>query len=35
MRGSVLQPIHVHMNQCGEAHFEKVRMERWRDGGMV
>ena len=31
MSGSALQQ-HTHMNQCGEAHVEKVRMQRWRDG---
>ena len=27
MSGSALQQ-HIHMNQCGEAYFERVRMER-------
>ena len=31
MSGSALQQ-HIHMNQRGEAHFEKVRMSGWRDG---
>ena len=31
MSGSVLQQ-HIHMNQCGEAYFEKVRMSGRRDG---
>ena len=31
MSGSVLQQ-HIHMNQCGEAHYERVGMSEWRDG---